>query len=398
MPADESDRLLTLNSGSASLTFAVYRACAGVSLVAEGELKRVRVGDGRFTVRDGAGNVLEDEARELPDFNAAYRTAFAWLSENDYGERLRLVSHRVVHGGTDRFDPEPADDALLGALRELVPLAPRHLPQALLGIERAREAYPHATHLACFDTAFHRDLPRVAQMLPLPHAYHERGLRRVGFHGLSYRYILHTLRQRWGADRANGRLLIAHLGGGASMAAVRGGRPVDTTMGLTPAGGLMMSTRSGDLDPGLVTHLVRTEALSAGDLNRLINEEAGLMGVSGYSGDLEQLLEDAPENEAAADAVALFCYTAKKHLGALCAVLGGLDALVFTGSVGTRAAGVRAQICDGLGFLGIRLDPRRNDRGEEVVSGEHSPVPVLALETGEEHILAQHGLAFLGEG
>ena len=270
-----------------------------------------------------------------------------------------------------------------------MPIAPDHLPQSIQAMQAAVKAYPNLPQVACFDTAFHRHMPRIAQLYPLPRHFADEGVIRYGFHGLSYEYIMQELRAM-APQEAEGRVLIAHLGNGASMAAVRGGIGIDTTMGFTPAGGLMMGTRTGDLDPGVLLYLLAERGMTPAALNELVNRQAGLLGVSGISADMRDLLERESADGHAAEAVALFCYQAKKYLGALAAVLGGLDTLVFTGGIGEHAASVRLRICEGLEFLGIRIDPRRNEAHAPVISREGSSATVRVMQTDEDLMIARH--------
>jgi acetate kinase len=270
-----------------------------------------------------------------------------------------------------------------------VPLASNHLPGALAAIEALCKAHPSLAEIACFDTAFHRQMPELAQRYPLPRQFADEGVLRYGFHGLSYEYVLHELQQTPGA-KADGRIIIAHLGNGASMAAVREGRGIETTMGFTPTGGLVMGTRSGDLDPGVPLYLLQQRGMSPDELHELLNRRSGLIGVSAVSSDMQDLLAREKENRDAALAVELFCYQARKFIGALAAALGGLDELVFTGGIGEHAAPVRARICEPLGFLGIVVDPARNEAAEAILSPPGSRVTVRVVKTNEELMMARH--------
>ena len=286
--------------------------------------------------------------------------------------------------------PERVTPAVLADLRAAVPLAPVHLPAALACIEAIRARHPDVPQVVCFDTAFHRTMPAVSRRLPLPRALHERGIRRYGFHGLSYEYVVATI----GAT-ALGRAVIAHLGNGASMVAVRDGAAVDTTMGFTPTGGFMMGTRSGDLDPGVLVHLMTHEGCDAAAIERLVDREAGLLGVSGSSADMRTLLERRATDPAAAEAVELYCHQLRKQIGALAAVLGGLDTLVFTGGIGEHAAPVRAEACSGLEHLGVRVDPERNARHDTVISAPGAACTVRVVPTDEDRMIARHTRAVL---
>jgi acetate kinase len=295
------------------------------------------------------------------------------------------VGHRVVHGGPDHSSPERVEAPLLAELRRLVAFAPLHLPSAIQGIEAVTARFPGLPQVACFDTAFHRRMPELAQRFPLPHDLWDEGIRRYGFHGLSYEYIVASL-----GTAAQGRLMIAHLGNGASLAAVYNGRPLDTSMGFTPTGGIMMGTRSGDLDPGVIIHFMHDRGFEASQLDALVNQQAGLLGVSGLSPDMKTLLEQRRREPGAALAVDLFCYQLRKYIGALTAVLGGLDTLVFTGGIGERAAPVRWEVCQGLAYLGIALDPQQNAVHAEVISTLESVCTVRVVPTNEDLMIARH--------
>jgi acetate kinase len=293
-------------------------------------------------------------------------------------------------------DPEVVTPALLEELHRIEPYDPEHLPGEIQLMEILRQRHPQLIQVACFDTAFHHDMPRVAKVLPIPRRYEARGLRRYGFHGLSYAYLMEELARIGGASVAQGRVVLAHLGNGASLAAVQGGRSVDTTMGFTPTAGMPMGTRSGDIDPGLVSWLVRSENLTPAQFDRMMNHESGLLGISETSSDMRDLLACETHDVRAAEAVALFCYQAKKCLGAYAAALGGLDTLVFAGGIGENAAPVRARICEGLAFLGIELDPSRNARHADVISTDASRVTVRIIRTDEELMIARSVSRLLG--
>jgi acetate kinase len=383
-----AEPILCLNTGSSSLKFATFADTDGAETAcAEGAIERSGR-PARLWVREPQGRVLEDAAVDVPDARAAVRAVLA-VAERFGLPRPAAVGHRVVHGGVAHVAPEPVDERLLASLRALVPLAPLHLPAALEMIEAVAALRPDLPQVACFDTAFHRRMPEVAQRLPLPQAMWDAGVRRYGFHGLSYEYVLSCLRP------VPSRLVVAHLGNGASMAAVRDGRPLDTTMGFTPAGGLMMGTRSGDLDPGVLLYLANVRGWDGRRLERLVEHEAGLLGVSGLSADMRTLLERREVDRAAALAVELFCREVRRHLGALSAVLGGLDALVFTGGIGERAAPVRWEVCHGLAHLGIALDARLNDAHEPVISAAASACTVRIVPTNENAMIARHTRALL---
>jgi len=389
--------LLTINTGSSSLKAAVYRPQADerreVSLLAE----RIGHEDARLRITDAAGKTLLDAKRDLPDHAAALAAFTDWLREERPALDVTAIGHRIVHGGERHREPERLTAALLDDLRALVPIDPDHLPQALAAIEAVGRDYPDVPQVACFDTAFHRRMPPVARRYALPREYERAGLLRYGFHGLSYEYIMATLHAE-DVAAARGRIVIAHLGSGASMVAVREGVGRETTMGFSPTGGLVMGTRTGDLDPTVLLYLLTERGLSAEAVAELVNKRGGLLGVSGTSGDMRELLDRAWSDPRAAEAVELFCYTAKKWVGALVATLGGLDTLVFTGGIGERAAPVRAAICDGLGFLGIALDVERNAAHAPHISVAGGTVAVRVLPTDEDLMIARHTARLVTQG
>ena len=285
---------------------------------------------------------------------------------------------------------------MVADLRQLSPFDPEHLPEEILLTEEFHRRFPDMPQVACFDTAFHHDLPRVAQLLPIPRRYEAQGVRRYGFHGLSYAFLMGELARLAGTEAAQGRVILAHLGNGASLAAVHRGKPMDTSMSFTPTAGVPMSTRSGDLDPGLVWYLARTEHLDAKGFNEMVNFKSGLLGVSETSSDMRDLLEHETQDVRAAEAVALFCYQVKKWIGAFAAALGGLDTLVFAGGIGENAPTVRGRICNGLGFLGIELDEKQNATNEGVISAKTSGIPVRVIPTDEERMIARMVCGVLG--
>ncbi len=382
-------RLLTINTGSSSLKAGVYHFEPSARLELAAEVDRIGLPGSRLRVTDARGTDLLDQRDNLPTHAAAVQALFAWLHGQGGVQALDAIGHRVVHGGKEHREPQLITDALVAALRQALPFEPDHLPQALKAIETARQTYPGIPQVACFDTAFHLNMPSVARAYALPRSLGRAGVVRYGFHGLSYESIMHQLRDQ-DAVAAAGRVIIAHLGNGASMAAVRDGVSVDTTMGFSPTGGLVMSTRSGDLDPGVMLYLLRSRGLSTAALSDLVNKEAGLLGVSGISADMKDLLAKEATDQHAAEAVELFCYQARKHLGALAAVLGGLDTLIFTAGIGEHAPSVRERICAGLEFLGIELDPRRNAADAPIVSRDGAPAVVRVMKTDEDLMIARH--------
>ncbi len=385
-----SSHILTINSGSSSIKFSLYVLGASERLVLAGEVGRIGLGQGFLQAKDHTGKQLIAQEQNLPDHEAAFKTLFAWLQGHAVGKDLDAVGHRLVHGGPAHVKPQPVSAALIADLKQLIPLAPDHLPDEIQALEAVHRHFPKLPQVACFDTAFHRHMPEVAQRYALPGSLFHEGLRRYGFHGLSYEYILRELRREAGAPAASGKVIIAHLGNGASMAAIEGGRSLDTTMGLTPTGGLVMGTRAGDLDPGVMLYLLQEKGISPDALNQLVNHQAGLLGASGISSDMHDLLAQEGTDANAALAVELFCHQARKFAGALAAVLGGLDTLVFTGGIGENASVIRARICAPLVFLGVHLDPDLNEQNQPVISMKTSPVVVRVIKTNEELMIARH--------
>jgi acetate kinase len=300
-----------------------------------------------------------------------------------------------VHGGPTYAAPVRATSAVLAELKRLSPLDPKHLPAEIDLIEAFTKQLPKVPQIACFDTAFHHDLPSCSRLLPVPRRFEAQGVRRYGFHGLSYSFLMGEVERLAGKDAARGRIILAHLGSGASMTAVHEGRPIDTTMSFTPAAGLVMATRCGDIDPGFLIYLMRTQGAGADAIDELINSQSGLLGISETSPDMRDLLEKEKDDPRAADAVSIFCYQAKKWIGALAAALGGLDQLVFSGGIGEHAPPVRARICEGLEFLGIHIDAARNQQNAAVISLEQAPVVVRVIPTDEELVIARSVLSLL---
>jgi acetate kinase len=389
MADQHTRRILTINTGSSSLKAALYLLGDKEQLTIQALVERIGLSGGHIRVNAADGATLLDEPRALPDHAAALRALFAWLQEHQLANRLDAIGHRVVHGGSRYSAPHLIDAALLQTVRDLIPVDPEHLPQAISAIEAAQQAYPDIPQVACFDTAFHRTMPRVAQIYALPRRLADAGLLRYGFHGLSYEYIMDALRAE-DPGAAAGRVIIAHLGNGASMAAVQGGKSLETTMGFSPTGGLVMGTRSGDLDPGVLLYLLQSQGMNAATLNQLVNHQAGLLGVSGTSSDMRDLLSREASDPAAAEALALFCYQARKFVGALAAALGGVETLIFTGGIGEHAASIRSRICAGLEFLGIGLNPERNEAHAPIISNEGGRVVVRVMKTNEDLMIARH--------
>jgi acetate kinase len=386
--------ILTLNGGSSSIKFSMYRVGATLQRLLAGKVDRIGQADATLSVDDAdAGSAYHSIS--AADFKSAATALVTWLEAQAGFDSIVAVGHRVVHG-MSHSDPEVVTPTLLEELHRIVPYDPEHLPGEIQLMEILRQRHTQLTQVACFDTAFHHDMPRVAKMLPIPRRYEASGVRRYGFHGLSYAYLMEELERIAGASAAQGRVVLAHLGNGASLAAVKGGRSIDTTMGFTPTAGMPMGTRSGDIDPGLVSWLVRSENITPAQFDRMMNHESGLLGISETSSDMRDLLAREPHDLRAAEAVALFCYQAKKWVGAYAAALGGLDTLVFAGGIGENAAPVRARICDGLAFLGTELGPSRNALHADVISTDASRVTVRIIRTDEELMIARSVSRLLG--
>jgi acetate kinase len=389
--------ILIVNAGSSSLKVALYEE-EPLQPVIRAQIDRLDAADTHWGItRAGSG----DDAVAVPvasgsDQGAALEILMTWLDDAGFRQKIRAVGHRLVHGGKRFRSPVRIDAGVMRELSDLVPLAPSHLPQALTCIEAITRQEDSLVQVACFDTAFHRTMPDVARHLPLPREMTALDdVERFGFHGLSYEFITNELARQLPGMKEE-RIIIAHLGNGASMVAVHDGQAVDTTMGMTPAGGMMMSTRTGDLDPGVLVYLMRQQHLDANDVDTLVNSRSGLLGVSGVSGDMRDVQAAASGNAHAQEAIDLYCYLARKQLGGLVAANSGLDRLVFTGGVGQHNAAIRLGICTGLEFLGIRIDPERNRTHRPVISADDSTVTVMVMETNEELVIARHTLRELG--
>jgi acetate kinase len=375
--------ILSLNGGSSSLKFAVYRLSGTAEeRIFSGAVEAIGQPSGKAWLR-GGDKALQEETGKFPDHTAAMKKMFAGLREQGV-EKLAAAGHRIVHGGPKFTAPQLIDAQLKQALKELIPFAPLHLPSQIAMIEAVEAHFPDLPQVACFDTAFHSRMPEVAQRFALPQRFWEQGIRRYGFHGLSYEYVIGKLGGKLGR-----RAIIAHLGNGASMVALKDGLPMDTSMGMTPTGGFMMGTRSGDLDPGVLIHLLKT-GYSAEQLEELVDHEAGLLGVSGHTSDMKALLQKSQTDSAAHMAVKMFAYQVRKFIGAYAAVLNGLDTLVFTGGIGERAADVRGKICSGLGYLGVALDTQANAQNAEVISLPNSQCAVRVVQTDEDLMIVRH--------
>ena len=383
------DCILTINGGSSSLKFALFVRTDPSTKLVSGKVDRIGLEDARWVMAYSGGGGTEDRQVDAPDQKTAARLVIDWLEIAVGFQEIVAVGHRVVHGGSRYHQPERVTPELIEELRKISPYDPDHLPGEIALIEEFRIHNPDLSQIACFDTAFHHNMPRVAQIVPIPRRFEAAGVRRYGFHGLSYAYLIEELARVAGPEEARGHIILAHLGAGASLAAVHDGHSVDTTMGFTPASGLVMGTRTGDIDPGLVRFLSQTEAMTADQFDNLANHESGLKGVSETSSDVRDLLARESVDVRAAEAIELFCYQTKKWIGAFAAALGGLDTLVFAGGIGENAPEIRRRICESLGFLGIFLDEGRNASSAFLISTDQGPVKVRVIHTDEELMIAR---------
>jgi acetate kinase len=378
--------ILTINGGSSSIKFALYEDNKPLVRLLYGNIERIGLKDSTLTFHKGENkNTLKVEAS---DHKSAVNFLIDWLEKQDKFSSVKAVGHRVVHG-MDHTKPELVTPDLLDELHRIISYDPDHLPEEIELIEAFRQRYPKLLQVACFDTAFHSTMPRVAKLLPIPRRFDAKGIRRYGFHGLSYSYLIEELARVAGTKAAQGRVILAHLGSGASMAAVHEGKSIDTSMGFTSAGGLMMGTRPGDIDPGVAWYMMRSENLTPKQFNNIINHESGLLGISETSSDMHDLLKNQTSDIRAAEAVELFCYQVKKWIGAFATALGGLDTLVFSGGIGENAPEIRARICDKLGFLGIKLEEKQNLSNEDIISPNNGQVVVRVIHTDEEWMIAK---------
>jgi acetate kinase len=380
--------ILTMNGGSSSIKFAFYKADKIPTRLLHGKIDGIGLKESTLTFSNENGNQENALKAEASDHRSAANFLMDWLEKQHEFSSVVAVGHRVVHG-MEHSEPELITPELLSELHRIIPYDPDHLPEEIKIIETLRQRHPKLPQIACFDTAFHSTMPRVAKLLPIPRRFDTMGIRRFGFHGLSYSYLMEELTRIEGSKTARGRVILAHLGSGASMAAVHEGHSIDTTMALTPAAGLMMSTRSGDIDPGLISFLARREQMTALQFDEMVNHKSGLLGVSETSADMKELLLREDGDIRASEAVALFCYEAKKRIGAYSAALGGLDILIFTGGIGENSRVVRSRICEGLGFLGIKINESLNVKNALLISTETSRVKVYVFRTDEEFMIAR---------
>ena len=389
------ENILAINCGSSSIKFAIYQISEPLTPRLIGKIDRLGLSGASLVLHDLTQSRQDSSNFPATDFRSAANFLIDRLEKKFSLTSVSAVGHRVVHG-MNHTEPESVTQGLLDDLNRISSYDPDHLPGEIELIKVFRQRYPKLPQVACFDTAFHCTMPRVAKILPIPRRFDAMGIQRYGFHGLSYAYLMEELNQVAGEQISKGRTILAHLGNGASLAAVRDGRSIDTSMGFTPTGGLPMGTRSGDLDPGVAWYMMQADNLTPKQFNNLINHDCGLLGVSETSSDMRDLLAHESEDVRAAEAVGLFCYQVKKWIGSFAAALGGLDTLVFTGGIGENTPIIRSRICDGLKFIGIELEEQQNAVNADVISKANSRVVVRVMRTDEELVIARSVCQVLG--
>lgn len=376
--------ILTINGGSSSIKFALYQTAPILKKNISGNLSGIGASQATLMVN----KIKQQFPVKATDYASAITDLLNWLKDEPSMGELTAIGHRVVHG-MKHTEACSITDELLDDLKQAIPYDPDHLPSEIKLIAAFGDAFSNIPQFVCFDTTFHHNMPNVAKLLPIPQRFVQQGIHRYGFHGLSYQYLIHELENLVGKKAAQGRVILCHLGSGASLCAVYDGKSMDTSMGFTPAGGIPMSTRSGDLDPGVAWAMMKNEKLSPTQFNHVINHESGLLGISGTTGDMSQLLKLEKTDHQAAEAIDFFCYQAKKWIGAFAAVLGGVDYLVFSGGIGENAPVIRDRICEGLTFLGIDLDKKRNAENAPFISANESHTSVWVIPADEELIIAK---------
>jgi acetate kinase len=385
--------ILSVNGGSSSIKFVLYKKTGNLSPIFAGSIKRIGETSGELWVEDVLNGKVFQKPVKAKNISEGVDFLVNWFEGIDEIDNLNAIGHRIVHG-MNHSNAVGIDDGLMKQLTQNIFIDPDHLPGEIDLVNAFKKRYPQVPQVACFDTAFHTTIPRVASMLPIPRRYEKYDIHRYGFHGISYSYLMEVLEQIKNIN-TGGRIILAHLGNGASLTAVKNKKSVDTSMGFTPAGGFLMGTRSGDLDPGVVSCIMKRDRLSVDQFNDLINHESGMLGISETSSDMQDLLKMESSDERAADAINMFCYQVKKWIGSFSAALDGLDILVFSGGIGENAVPVRRKICEGLQFLGIELDQNLNDESSFIISGENSRVLVYVIPTNEELMIAKMVCRFL---
>jgi acetate kinase len=393
--ADKAPVILTINGGSSSIKFALFSVEANLRRVFSGEVERIGTPGTFLTATRDYSSDIDKQVIAAATFQDGIEALLSYLRQRLNQAKIDVIGHRIVKGGQHLVDHQIITADVVAELHRMEPFDLDHLPPEIALINAFGQAFPRITQIACFDTAFFKDLPPIAQLLPIPRHYLNSGVRRFGFHGLSYTYLVSQLGVVAGSEIANGRVVIAHLGSGASMAAVHNGKPIDTTMAFTPTSGLVMGTRPGDVDPGLLLYLMKERRCSIEEMGMFISHQCGLLGLSETSSDMRDLLMKRETDSRAAEAVQLFCYQAKKHLCAMISTLGGLDTIVFAGGIGERSPEVRDGICRSLDFIGIKLDAGKNTDGCDLISEESSRVGVRIISTNEEVVIARTACSML---
>jgi acetate kinase len=383
-----TNSILTLNGGSSSIKFSFYEKEGSLQQLFYGEMENIGLDNTRISCINRVTGEKYAAGVKAVDHAAAATVIIDWLERQDGFGAVKAIGHRIVQGMTHTH-PELITDGLLDALKKVSAWDPEHMPREMQLIAAFRARYPAAVQIACFDTFFHAAMPLVAKWVTIPRRYFAKGIQRYGFHGLSYAYLLEELERVSGRETAKGRIILAHLGSGASLAAVKEGKSMDTSMGFTPASGLPMSTRTGDLDPGVAWYVMETEKLDPAAFSHLVNHESGLLGISETSPDMRELLKIKDTDSRAAETIDLFCYQARKWIGSFTTVLGGVDTLVFSGGIGENSPEIRHRICENLEFLGVELDPGKNATNEAIISSGTGKVSVRVMKTNEEVMIAR---------
>jgi acetate kinase len=380
--------ILTINSGSSSIKFAIFEMDGSLPKLLSGEIENIGMKNTKLVYNYSDTDQKNTIDISLARHDDAINFLLDWLEKQNTSVSINAIGHRIVHG-MEHTQPEQITPVLLDALKKISAYDPEHLPREIKLIELFKKRYSSLVQIACFDTAFHTSMPAIAKLLSIPRRYHAMGIQRYGFHGISYAFLMEELEREAGIEAAQGRVILAHLGNGSSLAAVKDSKSMDTSMGFTPAAGIPMGTRSGDLDPGLAWYLMGHEKLSTEQFNHLINYESGLLGVSETSSDMRELMKSKDTDMRADQAIELFCYQTKKWIGSFATVLGGIDTLVFSGGIGENAPEIRSRICEGMKFLGIELDDTKNVKNEPIISTGHANVCVRVIKTNEELMIAR---------
>ena len=382
--------LLAINGGSSSIKFAIFEFNNSLHPILTGKIDDIGSNKVSFLTFG------EDKSKHISkiignvDYNSAVNILIDWLKEFTKEKQIIAIGHRIVFGRNKYLNPQQITNDMLKELRHFSAIDPNHLPEQILLVEALGDIFPQLLQVACFDTYFHRDMPTLAQLLPIPHHYFEQGIRRYGFHGLSCEYLMSTITELDGSYVANGHVILVHLGSGASITAVHNGKCVDTSMGLTPCSGLPMATRSGDVDPGLLFYLAQTEGMGPARIYNMMNRESGLKGISGTTGNIRNLIKLEATDEHAAEAVNFFCYQVKKTICSMAGAMGGVNTLVFSGGIGENISEIRERVCEKLGFIGVYIDPEKNASNTPIISTATSDVLVRVIKTDEEFVIAQH--------